>query len=786
MLKDRSYRVKMGLLTALSFVVALFFAFFTFEEFVFSAYISARKAREILEQNHGIALLLYELQKERRQSRRSMEAMHQDAKLRSQLDEQRKKTDKYLKFAPDAERKALLDLRSRVDSLSIETERAVDTYNKIFQRLVDHMELQAMQVEDVKLFHNINANSQLMRFLEFLNLEMAALRRSFTQNSMDSKLREDFVMAVKGQEERGEIFLKYAPPKVAEKFREFLKDTELQNYRNLVRNADSGFNTDPEQWLKFSLKRIDRLMELEKALYDETLMIINERINGAVTKGIIFALFSLSLLSVALFLNVRISGLLVKSLEKVSSAMREAIEKGKLDVKIELDSKDELGRLASDINSFMSTLGRVVEEIRTSTAALASGDFSKRIELDLKGDLLEIKKSLNGTIHTLGKMISEVSLVMESAANGEFSKRVQHELSGDFALLKESINRTMDSLENMLREIREAVARVSSGDFSIKIGQDFSGELGEIGKGIDTLVYSMRSVIKEIDSVMLAAAGGDFSKRITGDFRGELSTLKEKINKVMDVLQFLAGSLLSLTSASSEVSKAMELVEDGAKLQMSSTEKIASALNSINELAVEVEGYMELAGNSAENAFNFMEDSARTFNSFKQSIEQMKSYGEKITEVSHAIGNIAEQVNLLALNAAIEAARAGEIGRGFAVVADEVRRLAEQVGKMAQSVSETVNLVVRSISESARNTDMVYSKFIQVEDLIRSIREVTEKTIHSMSQTLTGIRDISAGLENLRQVGRNNAVASEEVNSKMMELVKVVENSQKRIEELRG
>lgn len=785
-MKTTSFRFRIGAALFLSFSLAFFFALFAFEESVFKEYSVARRSKKILESNHGIAQLLYELQKERRQSRRSMELRHEDTKLRVQLNEQRKKTDQFLKFTPEEVKKSLFELRTKVDDISIEPEQAVDLYNELIQSLVNYMEAQALSIKDAEISKNLQANVQLMRFLEYVNKEMATLRRAFTQNSMDKKLMEEFISSVKGQSERAELFLKYSPGEASKIFENFLKEKNLENYRNIVRNRDEGFDVNPEEWLNFSIKRIDQVMEIEKALYEETAKVIEHKIKAAIEKGIFFSLFSIILLGSAMLLGMRVSKSLIETINAISAQIKDVVETGKFHTRANVSSNDELGRLASDFYSLLNTLSITVKEIKESSVAISKGDFSRKIEIELKGDLLEIKNSINHTIDTLSESIKEINRIMGSAAVGDFSGRIGLSLHGEFALLKESINKTMDALESVISEVKNAVFRVSTGDFSSGVSEKWEGELAEIGNGINTLISVMRSILKEIDSVMMSAASGDFSKRITSNLKGELLVLKEKVNRVIDVIKFLTESQLSLISASSEVSKAMGIVEEGVKIQLDSSERIASAIYKINELVSEVEDLMESARMSASEAFKMMENSMHIVNSFKDSMEQMKTYSEKIAEISNTISGVAEQVNLLSLNAAIEAARAGDKGRGFAVVADEVRRLAEQVGKMAHSVNDRVSIVVNSILESAENTSVVYSKFLEIEKTIESISDITEKTIESMKQTISGVKEISTSIESLYEVGRNNAVASKEVYSKMMELVKVAEESRKKLEELRG
>lgn len=105
---------------------------------------------------------------------------------------------------------------------------------------------------------------------------------------------------------------------------------------------------------------------------------------------------------------------------------------------------------------------------------------------------------------------------------------------------------------------------------------------------------------------------------------------------------------------------------------------------------------------------------------------------------------------------------------------------------MASSVRDTVQEVVAAIEGGYRDTEYIYSNFEQVRLSVDRVREMLQRVAVSMEETSVGMREIALNMENLQEVGNNNAVASEEVLSKMVELTKSVENTRKKVEELRG
>lgn len=343
-----------------------------------------------------------------------------------------------------------------------------------------------------------------------------------------------------------------------------------------------------------------------------------------------------------------------------------------------------------------------------------------------------------------------------------------------------NISRALTSVYEGVKEV------VQEGKLSVRLETVRNDELSQIASYFNNLLESLSAVIDNVKSVMSSASMGDFSKMIDLDLKGDLSVLKTKINAVIDVLAFLTESVKSVSNASIEVSKAMELVENGSRTQSESIQRIASAIEEISQAVAETSNSIELASESVNQTFRTVETASELMKNFKNSMAKVREEGEKVSLVVSAINNIAEQVNLLALNAAIEAARAGEQGRGFAVVSDEVRRLAEQAGKMAQSVSEIVKGVIASINEGYVQTETVYNSFEEIKSSTEKIRETLQMVAASMEETSAGMSEISNTVERLKEIGNSNASAAEEVLSSMIELSKKSKEVIDRLETLKS
>jgi methyl-accepting chemotaxis protein len=136
--------------------------------------------------------------------------------------------------------------------------------------------------------------------------------------------------------------------------------------------------------------------------------------------------------------------------------------------------------------------------------------------------------------------------------------------------------------------------------------------------------------------------------------------------------------------------------------------------------------------------------SAAKFNEVGQeSVQQAKLLAEKNAETIKALGiiaEIAEETNLLSLNASIEAARAGEQGRGFAVVAEEVRKLAEQSRNATESIKKTLNEMNKAVTD-------ITASINAIEAMGREQAGAAERINASLTKVVDASKELKAAID---------------------------------------
>ncbi len=269
----------------------------------------------------------------------------------------------------------------------------------------------------------------------------------------------------------------------------------------------------------------------------------------------------------------------------------------------------------------------------------------------------------------------------------------------------------------------------------------------------------------------------------SGKVKDGIRSVSSRLEIVSDNTKQQAAAIEEVTASIEEIAAGVDSVADIARGQGESQKRLADVLDGLSLVTQRVNEII------AETLRETDLVAVRALSGEKSLIsmsEGMKKIGESSLEMTNILGiihDISDQVNLLSLNAAIEAARAGDAGRGFAVVADEISKLADRTSMSLKDIELLIKTNDAEIQKGIAGVNAavgIISTIIEgvdsIDARIKTLVEHTEKQKESNKM-------VNAGTEELRRRSEEIGIATEEQKNAIDEITKAMSEINKLAQE---
>lgn len=314
------------------------------------------------------------------------------------------------------------------------------------------------------------------------------------------------------------------------------------------------------------------------------------------------------------------------------------------------------------------------------------------------------------------------------------------------------------------------------GFLTYKLDQEYiEGRVGElvftVGGSVFTilaiiltfLIFQSRDIASGFRRAVFFASEmekGDLTIQSHEDRKDEIGILGASLNSMVDrlrmVVQGIEERARKITNAGNEMNKASVEMSEGANVQASASEEVSSSMEEM------VGNIQQNSDNSLKARENAKKMTGEILEGVKMSMETRKLMQE-VSDRIDAISDIARQTNILALNAAVEAARAGEHGKGFSVVAAEIRKLAER----SRADADIITALVEKSTSMSEETE---SRLSALEPDLHGNLEAMEEITAASREMSVGADQVNSALMELNRITQQSAAISEQVSSGSSEL----------------
>ncbi len=425
------------------------------------------------------------------------------------------------------------------------------------------------------------------------------------------------------------------------------------------------------------------------------------------------------------------------------------IAAGSLAERVDINSADEIGQLATEFNQMAERLQEKVAEVseqeaRTTTILNSTADGIMTIDE-------------NGTV-----------ISFNAAAGRLFGYDSVEVVGRNVSMLVPALNQKL-AKDNPDTNLSPGESRTIGGESEVE-GLHQSGNTIPLALRLAEMNYQ--------DERIFIATVQDIAERKQSE---------QERQRLFEVIREVVGRL---SSASSEVLASASQQTESAESQAAGVSQIVTTINEITQTAEHSVERAEQVSSSAERADEVSRSGRVAIDATTTAMQSVRDHAETtaenilalaeraqtIGEITETVNNIADRTNMLALNAAVEASRAGEHGKGFGVVASEVKSLAQQaktatkqIGQILREIQQATNTAVVSTEQGTRSVAEASSVVTQaaatIDTLAATIGEAARaasQIVATSGQQATGMNQISQSMTHIDQTARQTLAATQQ------------------------
>jgi len=348
---------------------------------------------------------------------------------------------------------------------------------------------------------------------------------------------------------------------------------------------------------------------------------------------------------------------------------------------------------------------RPIEKVKEGTKKLANGELDVHIQVNSRNEFGEMADDLNAAIAKLREYIEVIEYGLDEVGKGNFAVRPTVEFQGDFVKIKDAIEHITISLSQTMSQINDGADQVALG------AEQLAQSAQQLAEGATSQAASVQELTATIEDVAVASKD---SARTAADAYENAQRFAAVAQASSDEMKLLTEAMERITETSNEIESIITEIEDIAEqtnlLSLNASIEAARAGEAGRGFAVVADQIGKLAADSAQSAVNTRTLIAKSIAEIEQGNTITIKTAEALEQVMGGIRELAQGSKATSLQSTEQAETMDQVQMG-------VEQIAEVVQSNSASAEET-SATSEELSAQSQNLKALVDYFILREDCI--------------------------------------------------------------------
>ncbi|CAK0777215.1 methyl-accepting chemotaxis protein [Gammaproteobacteria bacterium] len=230
------------------------------------------------------------------------------------------------------------------------------------------------------------------------------------------------------------------------------------------------------------------------------------------------------------------------------------VAQGDLNTKAQIDSKDEIGALGTDLNNTIDAIHALINDVHTLIQAGTEGRTTVRADAtNHQGDFRKIVQGVNDTLDAVIGPLNVAARYVDDISKGAIPAKITDSYNGDFNTIKNNLNTCIDAVNALVTDANSLSRAAVEGKLASRAdASNHQGDFRKIVQGVndtlDAVIGPLNVAARYVDDI----SKGAIPAKITDSYNGDFNTIKNNLNTCIDAINALVADANSLSRAAVE------------------------------------------------------------------------------------------------------------------------------------------------------------------------------------------------------------------------------------------